>query len=75
MSNDKKERHFIVFFKLKAFWFFNRWEGNASITETGFPNRYNLKSHLAKANNWNPDKICITNIIELSQQDFNDWNS
>lgn len=65
-------RYFIIFFDQK---YNSRFTvGNLTAMQEGFPNRKHITNYIAKENNVPADCIVITNVIELTEQDYKDWN-
>lgn len=73
ITKSQKKRYFIIFWKKSGL--FSGTQGHATISENGFPNRTNLKCHLARELGFDPDHLLVTNIIELSKQDFESWKA
>lgn len=66
-------RYFIVTY---SFFHSNMWQhGDLSAkASNGYIIRANLKEMVRKSFNYEIDDIYITNIIELSENDYKDWN-
>jgi len=64
------ERYFIVFFKAETK--NGAVEGHLNIECKSFPNYIEIKSYIYDS--YETDNCAITNIIELSKEDYLDWN-
>lgn len=66
-------RYFIVFFEFRA----KTKEGGGSLSlkvEGGFPSRFTTKKHVVDGvEGIKPEDVSITSILELNENDFEDW--
>jgi hypothetical protein len=68
-----KERYFIVFFEWDTL--AKRGKGRRSFKASEYPNQIKMMQYLAKHFKCKENAVLITNIIELSEEDFVAWSS
>ena len=66
-------RYFIVFYFFNTTDGKNRGQGHMSLAASKYPSMYDIPKHIIEHSNEPITDITITNIIELSEQDYSDW--